>query len=92
MNHETIARRAYSLWEQSGRPDGRDLEYWLKAESLLRAEERSRAAVTETVRTSDDIATAGMAPEDPEAVRLGNSPTILPGRVPRLDRDDVDDR
>ena len=30
---EEIARRAYLLWEQQGRPDGRDLDYWLQAEA-----------------------------------------------------------
>jgi hypothetical protein len=27
-----IAARAYQLWEQAGRPAGRDLEFWLQAE------------------------------------------------------------
>lgn len=31
-----IAQRAYEIWEQEGRPDGRDLEHWLRAESVLR--------------------------------------------------------
>jgi len=36
---QETARRAYHLWEQAGRPEGRDLELW------LRAEEQSRATV-----------------------------------------------
>src|SRR5229473_3092877 len=28
----TIAERAYLLWEQAGRPEGKALEYWLQAE------------------------------------------------------------
>lgn len=28
---EWIARRAYALWEQCGRQDGRDLEHWMEA-------------------------------------------------------------
>ena len=27
-----IKARAYKLWEQAGRPAGRDLEFWLEAE------------------------------------------------------------
>ena len=27
-----IRRRARTLWEESGRPSGRDLEFWLQAE------------------------------------------------------------
>jgi hypothetical protein len=26
-----IARRAYALWEEEGRPDGRDLDHWWRA-------------------------------------------------------------
>ncbi|HZI32049.1 MAG TPA: DUF2934 domain-containing protein, partial [Candidatus Binatia bacterium] len=29
---ETIATRAYTLWEKDGRPNGRDAEYWFQAE------------------------------------------------------------
>jgi hypothetical protein len=28
-----IAERAYLLWEQAGRPEGKALEYWLRAEA-----------------------------------------------------------
>lgn len=30
-NHQ-IQRRARELWERAGRPQGRDLEFWLQAE------------------------------------------------------------
>jgi hypothetical protein len=30
---ESIRRRAYEIWEQSGRPDGADLDHWLQAKS-----------------------------------------------------------
>jgi hypothetical protein len=32
---ERIARRAYELYEQRGRQEGRDLEDWLKAEQQM---------------------------------------------------------
>jgi hypothetical protein len=31
----TIEQLAYKLWEREGRPEGRALAYWLKAERLL---------------------------------------------------------
>ena len=34
--HEEIARAAYFLWEQEGRPHGRDKEFWRRAIELLR--------------------------------------------------------
>ena len=34
-DYERIARRAYELYEQRGRQEGRDLEDWVKAEQQL---------------------------------------------------------
>lgn len=34
---EEIAATAYGIWEQEGRPEGRDLQHWLQAEAQLRA-------------------------------------------------------
>jgi hypothetical protein len=33
---EEISKRAREIWEREGRPEGRDLEHWLKAEAELR--------------------------------------------------------
>jgi DUF2934 family protein len=33
-----IAERAYRIWEGEGRPNGRDLDHWLRAEAELHAE------------------------------------------------------
>jgi hypothetical protein len=32
---ESIAARAYELWEQAGKPEGRDEEFWRLAELEL---------------------------------------------------------
>lgn len=32
---EETRRRAHELWEHEGRPEGRDLDFWLKAEREL---------------------------------------------------------
>ena len=32
---QRITERARQLWEEDGRPEGRDMEYWLKAEDEL---------------------------------------------------------
>jgi hypothetical protein len=40
-SREEIARRAYEIYENEGRPEGRCLEHWLKAEvSLVREREQ----------------------------------------------------
>ena len=33
---QDVSRRAFEIWEQSGRLPGRDLENWLQAEAELR--------------------------------------------------------
>ena len=40
--HERIARRAYELYQKRGQPSGHDLEDWLEAEALIKAELRSQ--------------------------------------------------
>ena len=34
---EEIRTRAHQLWEQQGRPAGRDVEFWLQAETELKS-------------------------------------------------------
>ena len=33
-----IQRRAYEIWEQEGRPEGRALDHWTQAEQEIRAD------------------------------------------------------
>jgi hypothetical protein len=35
LSHDDIAFAAYCLWENEGRPQGRDWEHWFRAEGLL---------------------------------------------------------
>ncbi len=44
VSTETIAARAYTLWEKAGRPQGRDLGYWLQAESEIKQGSKSVSA------------------------------------------------
>ncbi len=41
---EWIAKRAYALWEQCGRVDGRDLEHWAQAVRERNELERTHAS------------------------------------------------
>ena len=56
---QSIAKRAYAIWESEGRPSGRDFEHWLRAEAEItapasapprkrRSTTRSRAATPKT--------------------------------------------
>jgi hypothetical protein len=42
---EEIRARAQELWEQNGRPGGRDLEFWLRAEREIQDENQERQGI-----------------------------------------------
>ena len=39
MQRRQIRGRAYEIWEEAGRPAGRDVEFWLEAERQLKGDE-----------------------------------------------------
>ena len=68
-SHEEVSNRAYELWENYGRPDGRDVEIWFEAEREL-----TQAAKTGTSEPAmPDRAPANLddqgsrAPSEPQA-------------------------
>ena len=42
---QAIRQRAYALWEEDGRPDGKNLEHWLRADTEIAG--RTYAGVTD---------------------------------------------
>ena len=38
LREQAIRERAYAIWEQEGRPDGKDLDHWLRAEAEIIAQ------------------------------------------------------
>ena len=56
-NHEEIGRLAYQIWEQRGRPNGCDMEFWLEAErQILSSNKPSQKQPTGSARTTDAVA------------------------------------
>ena len=51
-NKQEIEARAYKLWEQAGRPEDREAEFWQLAEQELRNEDKSSPT-----RTPDNAVT-----------------------------------
>ena len=49
-NEEEIKKRAHQLWEQHGKPEGREDEFWHLAEQELRNEDKSSP-----LRTPDSL-------------------------------------
>ena len=47
-----IRERAYQLWEQAGRPDGGDLEFWERARGQIEAEQAKRRIDAEAAAAS----------------------------------------
>ncbi|EJT05055.1 DUF2934 domain-containing protein [Rhizobium sp. CCGE 510] len=43
--HEWISKRAYAIWEEQGRPQGRDDDHWRQAVAERNALERTQASV-----------------------------------------------
>lgn len=41
---EEVRTIAYGIWEQDGRPDGRDVDHWLRAEVAWEAQAATRQA------------------------------------------------
>jgi Protein of unknown function (DUF2934) len=35
QKEQAIRERAYAIWEEEGRPDGKDLEHWCRAEDEI---------------------------------------------------------
>ena len=46
---DEIARRAYEIWEQAGKPDGRDQEFYHQAERELEQEPETAKEVPEDI-------------------------------------------
>jgi hypothetical protein len=52
---QAIRERAYALWEGDGRPKGKDLEFWVRAETEIAGE--PHAGVTDAGKTSGPLQT-----------------------------------
>jgi hypothetical protein len=57
-----IAKRAYSIWEVEGRPSGRDLDHWLRAQAEVERERAEIAKETPDHRAKPQRPTKRRAP------------------------------
>ena len=65
---ESIRRRAYEIWEQSGRPNGSHLDHWLQAEL-----EHSAAQPAATARSATSKSRSKQRPLRDRQAHPGNS-------------------
>jgi hypothetical protein len=73
ITHQQISQRAREIWEREGRPQGRDIEHWLQAETELRQESlkgQNRQRITsDTAADSSMLKMPGLHKEDPARKR-----------------------
>jgi len=70
MDEANVSRVAYQLWENAGRPAGRDLEFWLEAETRVRASAQ-QASVPRNVEVAPVVTVAEKAPRATRPARNG---------------------
>jgi len=51
-----IEAHAYAIWEREGRPDGKDLEHWLRAEAEVDVEQAGARALLEAPKPRQSVA------------------------------------
>ncbi|MFF0924449.1 DUF2934 domain-containing protein [Rhizobium leguminosarum] len=78
--HEWISKRAYAIWEEQGRPHGRDDDHWRQAVAERDALECTEASVD----GREVLVKVRPKPQRPEMPRLGRS--IDEGRLPPMYR------
>ncbi|MBY5455209.1 DUF2934 domain-containing protein [Rhizobium leguminosarum] len=64
--HEWISKRAYAIWEEHGRPHGRDDEHWRQAVAERDTLERTKAS-----SDGREVLKFRPKPQQPEALRTG---------------------
>lgn len=91
MQVQQVRELAYRFWENDGRPHGRDLEYWLKAERSLTSSggpaDSTRTRMPEpapllTDRSGPAITSLQIKPN----TRKSSTPRKAPARKKGLDR------
>jgi hypothetical protein len=88
--HAAIARRAYALWEQRGRPEGQDMSLWLEAEAAIQDEQFFRHILDQA--DSQPIDDTASAAEDSDAVTPDSGSEVATGHGRLPARHLVDDR
>ena len=77
-NHNELTNRAYQLWEKAGRPEGRDLEFWLQAEQQIRSHgnQSADARPASTATTAVNGARQSLSASGPTPRRKGHNPSV----------------
>ncbi len=91
ISEERIRERAFQIWNEEGRPEGKDVEHWEKARLRLIAESRTPQAAEPPAQISappkaTEAAMESVAedrPLNPPLTRPRNRPSTKPSARPR---------
>ena len=75
--HDKVRRRAFEIWEAEGRPEGRDVEHWLRAEAECTAD-TAKAAKPRKAAAERKAAPKAAAPEPKTTTKTTN--TVKPAK------------
>ena len=74
-NEEAIKARAYALWENEGRPEGRHLDHWLRASEAFGESDTAAALSKPAAASSNDARRPARRTSKPRAEQVGESET-----------------
>ncbi|SIQ12291.1 Protein of unknown function [Rhizobium sp. RU35A] len=79
-SHEWIRNRAYALWEEEGRPHGKDAEHWTRAceEFETQASTTAKPAVTRAKKVGSPAQSAPTTEATPKSVKATSAKTKVP--------------
>jgi hypothetical protein len=76
-HQDRVRKRAYHLWDADGRPHGRDLEYWERAEFLIGIEDSAGAGQLPNPLSRPDAVPGTIVEEAEIQANLGEFPDRL---------------
>lgn len=76
---QTIRERAYAIWEEEGRPEGREREHWARASREIEAEESPGALSNDSAAPTAPVGAASGL--EPGGTKPGGGPGAGAGSI-----------
>ena len=88
---ERIRQRAHEIWEEEGRPEGREYSHWLRARADIREEEGEVEERASTFDIALSTLPPGTVPENPTAENPDHIAQAKPAQAEKpIDARDID--
>ena len=88
---ERIRQRAHEIWEEEGRPEGREYSHWLRARAEIRKEEGEDEERASKADIALNALPPGTVPENPTAENPERIARLKPAKAKKpLDARDID--